>query len=99
MTGFAQIIEWKSSRIDEIEQLMKEWRERHPEMGPSRILVAADKDNANSYVTVVEFESYEAAMKNSEDPATSEFSERMGALLDGPPRFRNLDVTHLEERK
>ena len=99
MTGFAQIIEWKSSRIDEIDEVMREWRERYPGMGPTRILVAADRDNANSYVTVVEFESYEADMKNSEDPATSEFSERMGALVDGPPIFRNLDVTRLEERE
>jgi hypothetical protein len=60
--------------------------------------VGSDRDNTNSYVTIVEFESYEAAMKNSEDPATSEFSERMGELLDSPPTFRNLDVTRLEER-
>ena len=98
MAGFAQIIEWKSSQIDEIDKVMQEWRERFPEMGPSRVLVGADRDNTNSYVTIVEFESYEAAMKNSEDPATSEFSERMGELLDSPPTFRNLDVTRLEER-
>ena len=98
MAGFAQIIEWKSSRIDEVDKLMQEWREQFPEMGPTRILMGADRENPNSYVTVVEFESYEAAMKNSEDPATSKFSERVGALCDGPPTFRNLDVTRLEER-
>jgi quinol monooxygenase YgiN len=98
VAGFAQIIEWKSSRIDEVDKVMQEWRERFPEMGPTRVLVGSDRDNTNSYVTIVEFESYEAAMKNSEDPATSEFSERMGELLDSPPTFRNLDVTRLEER-
>ncbi|MDF2968760.1 MAG: hypothetical protein K0Q93_2538, partial [Nocardioidaceae bacterium] len=70
MAGFAQIIEWKSSRIDEVDKVMQEWRERFPEMGPTRVLVGSDRDNTNSYVTIVEFESYEAAMKNSEDPAT-----------------------------
>jgi hypothetical protein len=98
VTGFVQIIEWKTSRWDEVQQLMKEWRERFPEMGPSRVIVGADRNNSGSYVTIVEFPSYEAAMKNSEDPATSEFTERMMKLSDGPPTFRDLDLAHQEER-
>lgn len=43
-------------------------------------------------VAVVEFDSYEQAMKNSNDPVTGEYAQQMGALLDGPPRFYNLDV-------
>ncbi len=49
MTGFAQLIEWKTSRLDEVEKLNDDWRERFPTMGPSRILVCADKDNTGSY--------------------------------------------------
>ena len=98
MAGFFQVIEWKASRIDEVEKLQDEWRDRHPEMGPSRILVGADKDNSGSYMTVVEFESYEAAMKNSNDPATSEWAERMSALCDGPATFHNLEVMRVEEQ-
>ena len=94
MTGFAQLIEWKTSRFDEIEKLNHEWRERFPTMGPARILICADRDNAGSYVTMVEFSSYEEAMKNSNDPATSEFAKEMGALLEGPPKFYNLDVRY-----
>ena len=99
MAGFVQIIEWKTSRIDEVEQLNEEWRERFPEIGPTRILSGADRDSPGSYVTIAEFESYEAAMKNSQDPATSEFAERMGALCDGPPTFRNIDVMRVEDRR
>jgi hypothetical protein len=98
VTAFAQLIEWKSSRIDEIMKLNEDWRERFPEMGPTRVLVCADRDNAGSYLTMVEFESYEAAMKNSADPATSEFAEKMAALSDGPPVFHNLDVLTVENR-
>lgn len=98
MAGFVQIIEWKTSKIDEVEKLNDAWRERFPEMGPTRLLVAADRDNEGAYVTVVEFESYEAAMKNSADPATAEFAERMAELCDGPATFRNLDVARTEER-
>ena len=48
--------------------------ERFPKQGPSRILVGADRVHEGSYVTVVEFSSYEEAMENSADPATSEFA-------------------------
>jgi hypothetical protein len=98
MAGFVQIIDWKTSRWDEVEKLHAEWRERFPQMGPSRILVTADRDNAGSYMTVVEFPSYEAAMENSAHPATTEFAERMSELADGQPTFHNLDVVRLEER-
>jgi hypothetical protein len=98
MAGFVQIIEWKTSRIDEVQQLNDEWAERFPETGPTRVLVGADRDNAGSYVTVVEFESYETAMKNSEDPATSEFADRMATLCDGPPTFHNIDIVRVEDR-
>jgi hypothetical protein len=98
MTGFAQLIEWKTSRLDEVEKLNDEWRERFPAMGPSRILICADKDNGGSYMTMVEFSSYEEAMENSKDPATSEFAEKMGALCDGPPIFHNLDIVRVENR-
>lgn len=98
MNGFVQTIEWRTSKIDEVRKLNDEWRERFPEMGPTRILAAADRDNSGAYITVVEFESYEAAMKNSQDPATSEYADRMNALCDGPPTFRNFDVIQVEKR-
>jgi hypothetical protein len=44
------------------------------------------------YFMIVEFDSYEEAMKNSSDPVTSRYAEQLGALLDGPPTFYNLDV-------
>ena len=98
MTGFAQLIEWKTSRFAEVEKLNDEWRERFPAMGSTRVLVCADRDNAGTYVTVVEFSSYEEAMENSKDPATSEYAEKMAALSEGPPVFHNLDIVRLENR-
>ena len=65
MAGFVQLIEWKTSKIDEVQKLNDDWRERFPAMGPTRVLVTADRNNEGSYVTVVEFSSYEEAMKNS----------------------------------
>ena len=98
MTGFVQAVEWRTSRFDEVQKFIDDWREQHPEMGPSRILVGADRDNTGTYMTVVEFDSYEAAMENSAHPTTTEFSERMQEMCDGPPIFRNLDVVREDHR-
>ena len=98
MTGFVQIIEWKTHRIDEVRALNEEWSSRFPQQGPTRVVMAADRDEPDSYVTMAEFASYEEAMKNSNDPVTSEFAARMAELCDGPPTFHNLDITRLEER-
>ena len=54
--------------------------------------VTADQDRPGHYYTVVEFDSYDAAMKNSARPETSEFATRMAALCDGPPTFRSLNL-------
>jgi hypothetical protein len=98
MAGFVQIVEWKTSRLDEIQKFMDDWRDQHPEMGPSRVLAGADRDNAGRYMSVVEFDSYEAAMENSAHPTTSEFAERMQEFCDGPPTFHNLDVVRDDHR-
>ena len=98
MTGFVQIIDFTTSRIDEIRAMNDAWRQEHPEMGPQRITVTADRDRPGTYCSIVEFSSYEEAMRNSEDPTTGEWAAKMDALCDGPPVFRNLDVVLREVR-
>jgi quinol monooxygenase YgiN len=93
MARFVQIIEFQSSRIEEIEQLGRPSRTEGttaPTFG--RIMATADRDRPGTYLTIVEFDSYESAMENSNRPETSEFAAKMAALCDGPPVFRNLDV-------
>ena len=41
---------------------------------------------------VATFDSYEAAMANSEDPRTQAMAADMAKLSDGPPTFYNLDL-------
>ena len=55
-------------------------------------MIAADRDRPGYYLNLVEFDSYESAMENSNRPETAEFSAKMAELCDGPPRFYNLDV-------
>ena len=93
MAGFVQIVEFKTSRPEEVEALANEM-EPHAASGTARRLtVTADRDRPGYHFTVIEFDSYEAAMENSNRPETSEFAAKMAKLCDGPPTFRNLDVT------
>ena len=91
--AFVQIIEFTTTRVDEVLDLMEEWVTRtEGKRKTGRSVLSADRDKANTYVQVVEFPSYEEAMANSNLPETSEFAERLNKLCDGPPSFRNLDV-------
>jgi hypothetical protein len=93
MTGFIQIIEFQTSRMEEIEQLGRPSRSEGSSPATfRRIIATADRDRPGTYLQIVEFDSYESAMENSRRPETSEFAARFAALCDAPPVFRNLDV-------
>jgi hypothetical protein len=86
-------METKTSRIDEVQAFVEKMREeRGDSLLSTRALLTADRDRPGYYVNIIEFSSYEEAMQNSNDPATSEFAKKLGALLDGPPNFYNFDV-------
>lgn len=98
MAGFIQIIEFQTSRIDEIQALVDE---RSPMMQSGstvhRVTVTADRDRPGYYLSIAEFDSYETAMENSNRPETGEFAAQMAKLCDGPPKFYNLDVDRVME--
>ena len=98
MAGFIQIIEYQSSRADEMRALNDTWRAEHPDMGPVRVTVTEDSERRGTYLSIVEFASKEEAMRNNDEPLTQEFARRMQALADGPPSFRNLEVVMSEVR-
>jgi hypothetical protein len=94
---FVQLIEFQTSRIDEFNALVDEWiKESEGWRAPTRALQTKDRDRPNTYMQIVEFPSYDEAMKNSDRPETAAFAERLAALCDGPPAFRNLDVEREE---
>jgi quinol monooxygenase YgiN len=93
MAGFIQIIEFQTSRMEEIEQLGRPSRTDGGTPATfRRILSTEDRDRPGTYLHIVEFESHESAMENSRRPETTEFAARFAELCDGPPVFRNLDV-------
>ena len=91
--GFAQIIKMKSSKFDELEAADEKWlKETEGQRTVSRQLICENRDERGEYWIVVEFPSYEDAMRNNDLPATSRISERMAELCDGEPEFVNLNV-------
>ena len=98
MAGFVQIIEFTTSRFDEGDKLVQEYREKTKGKGTAgRGMTLRDRDNPNKYYNVVEFPSYEDAMRNSEMPETQELASKLAGLTDGPPTFHNCDVVRIEE--
>ncbi|MGA2471967.1 MAG: hypothetical protein ABSG39_00555 [Acidimicrobiales bacterium] len=96
--GFVQIIEIETTRPDEIEALVGGWRAKTAGTRTAqRGTFTKDRDRPNTYVQIVEFPSYEAAMANSELPETAELSRNIAALCDEPITFRNLEVQSIEE--
>jgi hypothetical protein len=95
---FVQIIEYQTTKFDEMQKLTDEWlAATEGKRSAGRALDASDRDRPNTYFTVVEFPSFEEAMKNNDLPETQSFAERMQAMCDGPAIFRNLDVERIEE--
>jgi hypothetical protein len=91
--AFVQIIEFPTSRIDEMRALDGEWEAATKgRRTATRSTLCADRDRPGVCVMMVEFPSYEAAMENSRLPETNRIAEQMQKLSDGEPTFRNLDV-------
>jgi len=98
MAGFVQIIDFTTSRYEEGDKLVDEYRAKTK--GKStflRAMTLRDRDTPNHYLQVVEFPSYEEAMKNSELPETAALAEALAALSDGPQSFGNFDIVRVVE--
>lgn len=96
---FVQIIDFETDRIDELKALADEMGNQLAgrEDGPTRRLILRDRSRPGHYLGVIEFDSYEEAMRNSGDPETSKFAERMAALCTRPPSFTDCDVVDLTD--
>ena len=90
---FIQIIEGHSTRGDEIAAAAAELEAATQDrFTVRRSIRTQDRDDPSKFMTIVFFDSYEAAMENSNLPETGAFAAKMAEFLDGPPTFHNLDV-------
>ena len=91
--GFIQIVEFISDQHDEIKRLSNQFRaDTEGKRTTQRVSITSDRDNPRRYLIIAEFESYEAAMENSNLEETDALAEAMRALVDGPPTYHNLNV-------
>jgi hypothetical protein len=96
MAGYIQIVEFQTSRIDEVKALGEDYAAKREANGSGPLPIAstltADRKRPGTYMHVVRFNSYEEAMENSGRADTNEFAQSMMAVCDGPPTFYDLDV-------
>ncbi|AUY47660.1 ester cyclase [Streptomyces sp. CB01881] len=95
---FVQIVECRTERPDELNRLMDTWIEQtQGRRTATHAMVGADRADAQHIVEIVEFPSYEAAMRNSGLPETDRIFREMVALCQEPPTFTNLDLVRDEQ--
>jgi hypothetical protein len=88
-----QIIEFRTSDIEGVRRIDKEWRRAtEGRRTVRRELLARDHSDPDRYFAVVFFDSYESAMANSSLPETKASAEQYMKVSDGPPVFHDLDI-------
>ncbi|MFI7580946.1 hypothetical protein [Kocuria kalidii] len=96
--AFIQLIEYTTSKPEEVAEVLAEWeRASQGKRSARRLISARDRNDSGRYCEMVFFDSYESAMENSQLPQTQEYAMRMRELIDGEPVFRDLDV--VEDRE
>ena len=93
MTAFIQVMEYQTAHPDELEALMDEWMAAtEGKRTATHEVHASDRDHPGRYVDIIEFPSYEEAMRNSTLPETQRIAGKMRELCEDDVRFLNLDV-------
>ena len=94
---FVQIMEVTTDRFDEFEALHERWLAATEGQRTTELeWVLRDREDPNRYVIVVQFDSFQEAMKNNDLPATAEIASKMNQLADAPTVFRNLDLIRID---
>jgi hypothetical protein len=90
---FIQIIELRTTRIDELTALEREWEQAtEGKRTLRRSILARDRNDPDRHLVLAFFDDYDSAMANSALPETGELGEKQSALLDAPIAFTDLDV-------
>jgi len=98
---FVQIVDFRTERLEDMQKVLQEAAQRNAgkEGGPTHRMLLKDRDQPNRYVALLEFESYDEAMRNSDDPETGKLAEQLGALCIGERVYSNFDVLESGELK
>ncbi|GAA4783120.1 ester cyclase [Streptomyces sanyensis] len=95
---FVQIIDYRTADFDSMNALMDRWVEQTKgKRTASHAVIGRDRSEADHYLDIVEFDSYQEAMENSQLPETDAMFREMVALCEGMPSFTDLDVVREEQ--
>ncbi|MEU0070956.1 ester cyclase [Streptomyces sp. NPDC006332] len=95
---FVQLIDCRTDRFDEMNRLMDTWVEQTKgKRTATHAVVAKDRSDASHLIEIVEFPSYEEAMRNSALPETDRIFQDMVALCEETPTFTDLEVVRDEQ--
>ncbi|MFJ8551942.1 ester cyclase [Streptomyces sp. NPDC093676] len=95
---FVQLIDCRTSRFDEMNRLVDTWLEQTGgRRSATHSLIGKDRSDASHFIEIVEFPSYEEAMRTSNLPETDRIFHDMIALCDEMPVFTDLVVVRDEQ--
>lgn len=91
---FVQTIDVHTEDPDALLKVAHRWATDASQQGmATRTHLCRDYDEPSAWQWIVEFPSYETAMRNSQRPETDAMFREFAELCSDEPRFRNLDVT------
>jgi hypothetical protein len=90
---FIQLIDYKTTRVDEVQALLTRWIEATGGIRTATCTtVGRDRDDPTHFIEILQFPAYDEAMRNSNLPETSKVHEEFASLCVESPKFVNLDV-------
>lgn len=90
---FVQIVEYETTREPEMEAVFDEWEKTtEGKRTVTHEIHTQDRENPHHYVDIVQFPSYEEAMRNNDLPDTQRLAGKLRELCTGEPKFTNLEV-------
>lgn len=90
---FIQLIDYKTTRVDDVQALLTRWIETTGGIRTAtRTTVGRDRNDPAHFIEILQFPDYEEALRNSNLPETNTIHEEFASLCVEYPRFINLDV-------
>ena len=87
------MIEFQTARVDDVLALEEQWRvSANGNRTGVALRIAKDLDRHDRYVWIVEFPTYEEAVRGDVLQEIERVAEKLAELADGPAVFHNLDV-------
>jgi hypothetical protein len=91
--SFIQIIEFRTSKFDEVQALDHKWeQDTEGTRTLRRSIVCRDRNDPKRHLVLAFFDSAESAQVNADLPATTDFAKRVEELVEAPLEFWDLDV-------